>query len=384
VSRGTGTVVVPARAHASGPVRQAVAEVTDALVHGLGSEEPAAVLYFASSRYDPTEIAGPMAEAFPDAVTIGCSTAGEFTDTVTGTNGISAIALPFGILTGALAALGDLDGDVTKGMWSAVHELEDCLEIPLRDLDPSCHLGFVLIDGLSLAEEKVNEVLGNAAPVLDIVGGSAGDDLAFDHTWVAVGHKISYHGAALLVCQTAVPFHVMKTCSFTPTGRVLRITEADVATRTVLSFDGRTAADVYAEAVGVRRDALDDSVWMSHPVGLMINGQPWIRSPQAVTPEGHVVFYAQILPGMEVEVMEATDMVADTRNAVTEARTALGDQVSGAVLFNCILRRLEMDAKRMGTPFLESFDGLPLAGFHTYGETWLGHVNQTLTGVVFG
>lgn len=356
----------------------------DRLGRGLGGRQPVAVLYFASSAYDPEDIVTPMADAFPDAAVIGCSTAGEFTDAVTGTGGISAVALPSGILTGALAALGDLDGDVADGTWAAVSELESCLRVSLRDLDPACHLGFVLIDGLSRAEEEVNEILGNAAPVLDIVGGSAGDDLAFDRTWVAVGHQISYRGMALLLCQTAVPFHVVKTCSFVPTGRVLRITDADVATRTVRSFDGRPAADVYAEAVGVTRDRLDDSVWMSHPLGLMINGEPWIRSPQTVTPEGHIVFYAQILPDMQVEVMRATDMVADTRAAVHDARAALGEQASGAVLFNCILRRLEMDAKQIGRPFLESFDSLPLAGFHTYGESWLGHVNQTLTGVVFG
>jgi hypothetical protein len=32
--------------------------------------------------------------------------------------------------------------------------------------------------------------------------------------------------------------------------------------------------------------------------------------------------------------------------------------------------------------FLEAFTEVRVAGFHTYGETWLGHVNQTLTGVV--
>ena len=43
-----------------------------------------------------------------------------------------------------------------------------------------------------------------------------------------------------------------------------------------------------------------------------------------------------------------------------------------------------MDAENTAPAFVEAFDGIPVAGFHTYGETWLGHVNQTLTGVVFG
>lgn len=384
VSRDTETAVVPARAHASGPVHEAVGAIASALNRSLGDRRVSAVLYFAASTYDPSDVAGQMAAAFPDAAVMGCSTAGEFTDTVTGTGGISAVALPHGILTGALAALGDLSDDVSEGTWAMVHELESRLDSPLRDLDPTTHLGFVLMDGIGRAEEEVNEVLGNAAPLLDVVGGSAGDDLAFQRTWVAVGGEVSFRGAALLVCQTAVPFHVMKTCSFVPTGRALRITDADVTARTVRSFDGRPAADAYAEAVGVPRHQLNESVWMNHPLGLIIDGEPWIRSPQSVTPEGHVVFYAQILPGMEVEVMQATDLVADTKDAIRAAREALNGHASGGVMFNCILRRLEMDTKQLSTPFLQAFEGLPVAGFHTYGESWLGHINQTLTGVVFG
>jgi len=368
----------------TGPSGPAFRALVDELHQGLDGEAATAVLFFASTAYDPADLAGPMTAAFPEAAVIGCSTAGEFTDRSMATGGISAVALPYGLLTGAVAALADLSGDVAEGTWRAVQALEASLGVSLRDLDPSCHLGFTLIDGLNRAEELVNEVIGNAAPLLDVVGGSAGDDLEFRQTWVSVGEHISRQGAALLVCQSAVPFHVVKACSFVPTGRVLQITAADVATRTVLAFDGRPATEAYAEAVGVPVERLDASVWMEHPVGLMIGGEPWIRSPQSVRPDGGITFYAQILPGMQVEVMQATDLVADTRAALDSARAALGGDAVGSVMFNCILRRLELDQRGTGTAFLHAFDGLPTAGFHTYGESWLGHINQTLTGVVFG
>lgn len=380
----TITDLAAARAHATGPAAQAIEALASQLSAGLGQRTAAVVLYFASASYDPAELAGPITARFPSATVIGCSTAGEFTDSITATGGISAIALPQGLITNSAAALGELVDDVASGTDAAVRQVEAKLGAALRDLDPARHIGFALIDGLHGSEELVNERLGNAAPLMDIVGGSAGDDLAFDHTWVAVGDQVSNHGVAVLVCRTGVPFRVVKTCSFSPNGKVLQITKADVPNRTVLEFDGMPATQAYAQAVGMTPDALDATVWMQHPVGLMIDGQPWIRSPQAVTPEGGIKFYAQILEGMEVEVMNAGDLVGQTATAIASARAELDGRASGAIWFNCILRRLELDANQLGEPFLAALGDIPAAGFHTYGETWLGHVNQTLTGVVFG
>jgi hypothetical protein len=372
-----------ARAHVTGAAHSAVAELTGQLLHQLAGGPAVAVLYFASSHYDPLDLAGPIAAAFPGSAVIGCSTAGEFTDQVNGSGGISAIAFPHGILAGAVAALGELSHDVAAGTQHAVRLLESSIGVQLRDLDPARHLGFVLIDGMHGCEERVNDTLGNAAPLLEFVGGSAGDDLAFDRTWVAAGDQVSYHGVALLVAESLAPYHMVKTCSFVPTGKILEITEADVAGRCVQRMNGRPAAEVYAEAVGVPMNRLDSAVWMRYPVGLMIDGQPWIRSPQAVI-DGGIRFYAQLRPGMRVELMSAGDLVADTRQAFERAGRELGGNIRGAVLFNCILRRLEMEAEGSTSQFFATLQGIPAAGFHTYGETWLGHVNQTLTGVLFG
>lgn len=154
--------------------------------------------------------------------------------------------------------------------------------------------------------------------------------------------------------------------------------------RTVLEFNGRPAAVAYAEAVGVPVGSLDAAIWMEHPVGLMIDGQPWIRSPQTITADGGIKFYAQILEDMDVQVMNPGDLIGDTAAAIAAARSELGGHASGAIWFDCILRRLERDANHLQDPFLASLGDIPAAGFHTYGETWLGHVHQTLTGVLFG
>lgn len=372
------------RAAATGDAHEVVEIITNALRRDLAGRRAAAVLFFASAGYAGTDLTGPLTQAFPEAVVMGCSTAGEFTDGVDGVGGVTALALPEGLVVRTAAGITRLGDDVTASTDALITELEGKLGRRLRDLDPRKHLGLVLIDGLHGAEELVNERIGVAAPVLDVVGGSAGDDLAFERTWVSLGSEVSDQGLALLILETSAPFQVIKSCSFTPTGQVLQITRADVPNRTVLEFNGKSALDVYAKALGKAPEEVGQGEFIAHPVGLMIDGHPWIRSPQQVTPEGGLKFYAQILEGMEVELMQSGDLAAETAAAIQEARASLGGQASGAVMFNCILRRLEMDQKQQHAQFLAAFGGIPMAGFHTYGETWLGHINQTLTGVVFG
>jgi hypothetical protein len=372
-----------ARAQANGTAQEVVASLSAALRADLGGSPAAVVLFFASSSYEPGDLTGPLTASFPGAAVLGCSTAGEFTDRAYGTGGVSAIALPTSILSRSAAALVDLSIDPAGAMADGVRAIEAKLGAGLRTLDPSRHMGLVLIDGIHGTEEAVNDALGNAAPLLDVVGGSAGDDLAFEETWVSVGEHVSRCGAALVVCETTGPFTILKTCTFASTGTKLRVTRADVATRTVYEFDGRPATEAYAEAIGCEPRDLGTNVFMEHPVGLMVDGAPFIRSPQQVTGDGGIRFYCQVLDGMEVEVMQSGDIVSETAAALAAAVETLDGAPSAGVLFNCILRRLELDAKGEAQNFVDTFTGIPLAGFHTYGESWLGHMNQTLTGVLF-
>jgi hypothetical protein len=373
-----------ASARAAGPTADAVGAVGDALERGLRGRQAAVVLWFASAAHDAQAVAGPLAARFPDAVVLGCSTAGEFTESGTGTGGISAVALPRGAVVRAVAALAELDGGVAAGVDDAVARLEAGLGAPLRSLDPARHLALLLVDGAHGDEEAVTERLGNAAPVLDVVGGSAGDDLAFRRTVVAVGDRVSGHGAALVVIETGVEFRVVKTASFRPSGKRLRVTRTDAGGRVVLEFDHLPAVEAYAHALGIETDCVDDVAFMNHPVALMIDGEPWVRSPHATTPEGGIAFLARMSEGFEVEIVDAVGVVGDTRRALRAAVDDLGGRAGGAVMFNCVLRRLRLDADGEGDAFVAAFDGVPTAGFHTYGETWLGHVNATLTGVVLG
>jgi len=79
--------------------------------------------------------------------------------------------------------------------------------------------------------------------------------------------------------------------------------------------------------------------------------------------------------------MDPTDLIADTRRAFENAEASLGGHASGALLFICAYRRVEMEERNLTRTVIELLT-FPCAGFHTYGESWLGHINHTLTGLV--
>jgi len=360
------------------------AAATRELIEQLDGLEPSVLIFFAAPSHDGGAISRWLKERFIAAQVIGCTTAGEFSERGMHSGGVTALALDKSKIARCSSRLVRYGLAPESATVEAVKAMSAELDIPnIRAADPERYVGIVLFDGLSGNEEHVNEVLGDIAPMLSFVGGSAADDLEFRNTKVFCNGEEAAEGAALLLIEAAVPFSIGKTCSYAPTDKTFRITSADAENRVVYELNGRPVLDVYSEAVGTTPDKMDASVFMMHPVGLMIDDEAWIRSPQRVLPDGGLKFYCRIAEGMEVRLMNSTDLVGDARRAVARAEKELGGPVAGGLAFNGVLQRMLMDAKNLHADFLNAFDGLQVSGFHTYGESWLGHINQTLTAVWF-
>ena len=353
------------------------------LVAKLRDQDPSAIVFFCGPRHDGVLLCRELMLAFPRAQVIGCTTAGEFTGEISRLDSVSLLALGARKVRRAAAAIAHFERGVERGILAATNEIEKKLEVNLRSVDPTRYVGVVLLEGLRMKEEAANDALGNAAPLVSFVGASAGDNGEFKATRVFCNGEASEDGAALLLVDAAVPFVVGKTCSFEPKSKALTVTRADVVNRILYELDGRPVLQAYAELVGRTPEQLDAAVFMTHPLGLVIDGQPWIRSPQRVLPDGGLKLYCQVLEGAQVHVMRSRDLLGETRAEIARIKQRLGGEASGGLAFNCILRRLELDAGKLHGPFVDSFEGLEVAGFHTYGESWLGHINQTLTGLWF-
>jgi hypothetical protein len=349
------------------------------LKESCGGCSPRVVIFFASARYAPAEVSRQMQAAFPNACVAGCSTAGEMSAGKMMSGSIVAMFLDDEIVADADAAIVEnLRDDLGLGLDRALSQMERHVNAPVWSLDINQYVGLVLADGLSGAEEALMESIGDRTDLF-FVGGSAGDDLKFQSTHVLVNGRAYTNAALLLLLKLGRGFDIIKTQSFVPAGKALVATKVDEARRMVMEFDHKPALDAYAEALGVSTDEAPN-LFMRHPLGLMVDGDPFVRSPRIV--EGRAIhFYCQIRQGMALEVLRATDIVADTKKAI-EARKDTGQPISGIIDFQCILRTLQLRGEDRCDQYGAIFAGIPVAGFSTYGEAYLGHMNQTSTMLV--
>jgi hypothetical protein len=220
--------------------------------------------------------------------------------------------------------------------------------------------------------------LGDLTNVIFI--GSAGDDVAFKQTFVAAGGRATSNAVVLALLECPNGFVIIKTQSFHATQRFLVQTKVDKAAREVLEFNRKPAAAAYAEALAVKPEDLSGQ-FIAHPLGLMIVGEPFVRSPQQIV--GNAVrFYCGVDEGMKLAVLDSTAIVDDTAAALAAALKR-NPGAKGLLNFNCILRTLELEAKGLTKAYGAVFADFPTAGFSTYGEEYMGHINQTATMVLF-
>src|SRR5512132_3546666 len=146
------------------------------LIEQLNGFEPAALVFFAGHSHDGGAISRWLKERFIRAQIIGCTTAGEFSERGMHSGGVTALALDESKIARCSARIARYGLRAEDAIVRAVGEMSADLMIPnIRTADPERYVGIVLFDGLSGHEEEANEVLGDLAPMLSFVGGSAAD-----------------------------------------------------------------------------------------------------------------------------------------------------------------------------------------------------------------
>ncbi|MDR2364578.1 MAG: FIST C-terminal domain-containing protein [Zoogloeaceae bacterium] len=353
--------------------RQAVRE----LEAQVGDIEPNALIFFSSPKYDHVALGKAIQSTFT-CPTIGCTTAGEI---LGGEGYIEGSIICAAIISDQLTLkpilIQDLRGFVNE---ASPKELDG-----LACLDRRHSFTLLLIDGLSMLEELVVSRINNILKGIPLIGASAADSLNFAHTRVYHNGAFHENGAVLAVVETALPFLPIHIQHFEPTDKRLVITEANVATRTVMEINGMPAAKEYADAVGLTLEKLTPQVFAAHPVMLRIGGEFYVRSIQKVNPDGSLTFFCAIDTGLVFTVAKpSASLIAHLETKLSDIRAIIPHP---ALIFgsDCILRRLEMQQHGELDKARAVLSRHPFIGFSTYGEQFCGiHVNHTLTALVLG
>ncbi len=352
--------------------RDSVEDVVADIRGQLEGFQARALIFFASSYFDPS-ISEQMSKAFGSATVFGCTTAGEIVSGKMLKGSVVAMAFDKNTVEDvSVAVLENIKDRVD--VKQAFHAFEDHFNAPLRKMDLSKYAGIILVDGLSGKEEQIMDQIGDYTD-LAFIGGSAGDDLKFQATHLYANGKTYTNSALLVLLHLPKGFDILKTQSFKVLDKKLTVTKASSG-REVAEFNGKPAALAYAEAIGTTvPDAANH--FMRHPVGLMVDDEPYVRSPQRLNGK-NMVFYCNIPQGMEVSLLESLDIVEDTRKDLAAMQKKMGS-VAGVINFHCILRTLALETDKKTDAYGKVFSGVPTIGFSTYGEEYLGHINQTST-----
>ncbi len=352
----------------------AVAELTA----GWEGAAPEVAFVFCSSKQNADDVAAALAERWPTAVTVGCSTTGEQLDGDPLSGSVTLCALADSGVKWTAACIEDL-GTFDEGRArAAASSFAEAAGIEADGFDPRHHFAIVLIDGLSMREEAVSATLADALEGISVVGGSAGDDLAFSKTKVFLNGKAASNAAVVVFGATERRFSVIKHQHFTATPRHLVVTSVDPARRRVYELDGLPAAVAYARALGLPRSELTDEVTFMNPIVFEVQGQIYVRSVQRIEPDDSMVFYCAVEEGMVLSIGDHKPMATSLEADLADLVRAPADFM---ITFNCILRALEAkktDCRDQLGMTLKRASRCSI-GFDTYGEQLGGlHINQTL------
>lgn len=352
----------------SGDAGAAIANDIEA---GLAQVQADAIIVFASSQHNYSELLTAVSARHPSAKLVGCSSAGEFSSYSAGVGAVSAIAFASDEVRFAVAlgrgVRNDLDG-VVKQMVGAF-------------ADPTEHgyayrTALILADALAGYTEELIEKLNIATGGLyQFVGGGAGDDANFRTTHVFSGGQAYTDAAVALEILSNKPIGVGARHGWEPASAAMRVTEADGMR--LVSINGFPAADVYREhieALGLSFDeAQPQPHFLHHVIGIETGNGHKLRVPLAIEADGALLCASDIPVGALVRFMciGAQSAAQAAAAAASDAVSQLGEHPIGAALFfDCVATRL-----RMGAAFDMELNALGASlgtkiygGCNTYGQ----------------
>ncbi|TMQ04786.1 MAG: hypothetical protein E6J90_50595 [Deltaproteobacteria bacterium] len=365
--------------------RQAVAagrdsaELARSLVDQLAGPGLQIAFVFADHRLDPAPLAGMHHRL--SAPVVGCSAAG-----VVGPHETGAQPAAVGMgLYGDWARVGigvatELSRDALRASHNAVHRAAIALGTTADALDPARHIAITVIHGRYDGEEAFCIGSAAAAPKIRFVGGCTATDHG-GRTCVWVNGEVMSDAGVVIVLHSNQPFHAVSSAHLVPTE--IKTVVTAVSGRVIEELDGRPAAPRLRQLVAGLGDRLDDQR-PAYAFARYLDGVPYVRSLCRVVGD-HLELACAVEAGHILRVMQAGDLIATTRRDLATAATRVGGTMAAFLVFSCLGRHLEAEARGIDHELAASYAAYPAAGFRTLSEqSGMLLLNHTLTGLAIG
>lgn len=306
----------------------------------LAGERPALVLVFATPRYDLSMLLAAVRSVTGDAPLVGATGSGEIVmgEYLGFGEGVAVLAMTAGEYRFGVASAGHIRGDLDRAGQTLTHASQQAA-------GSSPHAAvLLLIDSMAGdLQEFVRGVYRVAGPRVAMVGAGAGDEQKFVRTLVFHDDAVIDEGAVVIWIASQHPLHVITRHGWRPIGIPLIVTRAQGTE--IIELNGRPAADVYAEQIGLGPGQLSpEQYWakaIHHPFGLIqSDGSTVIRVPRAKTPQGALTIHGCVpATGTAVQVMEgsADSLMAISGPVVAESLGAT-PQAKVVLTFSCAAR----------------------------------------------
>jgi hypothetical protein len=360
----------------------------------LRGDEPKLLIVFAAIRHDAESVLAGLREAAPGVPVVGCTTHGEIAQggPTDGTVTVAALGGPGFEVSTAVAE------NVSGRQRKAGTEVAGCAtalaDRPYRVL-------MLLTDGLVRDQESVlrgcYQVVGAGVPLF---GGASADGWRMTGGFLLGDDRVVTDAVVAVTIASEAPLAVAVRHGWRKVGEPMIVTGS--GNGRVYTLDDRPALDMYLDRLGAPAAAYTDadaftSFALSRPLGVQRRSGVEARNLSTeVDIEGRSIGGGSAIDhggltwamtGDEQSILEATD--AACRDALDGLRE---HAPVGLLTFSCAALRAVLGDKgiqREGERLAKWADGVPFAGFYTYGEIARvrgidGFHNQTLAVLALG
>jgi len=338
-------------------------------------------IIFSSSKYNHQEVLRGVREITGDALLIGCSTAGEFTEEKVEKGSVACALISSDshkFFTGIAEGLKEDEIECVRGAAA---------NFP-NSVEGYPYFSYILCeDGLSgKGEETAIAMLSVLGSNMKFAGGSAGDDLKMKKTYSFADSRALSNAVSLALIASKKPVVISVKHGHIPISPPLTVTKS--MANVVYELNGENAFEVWKKyAREDAKNSLDLDVdkigensadlakfLTRYEAGLYTGGKNYkIRWPGSTrTVDGSLEFATSIPEGTVLRVMSSpkeNQIISARMSAEAVINSLRGDKLAGIVVFDCVVRDVILQEE-----FKKAVEGVrevvkvPMIGFETYGE----------------